>query len=76
MAAQYRKTLVIKPGNAHNVADLIACLSREGAVADAVGFSVGNRPDLESMKNGDAKVCKKATRKAGCGEAGSPRAAR
>lgn len=62
LVSQYPRTLVVKPGNAHNVNDVIACLTYRDALVDAVSFSIGNKPDLQGMKNGDAEVCQKGMR--------------
>lgn len=62
LVSQYPQTLVVKPGNAHNVNDLVACLTYQGTLVNAVSFSIGNKPDLQGMKNADAEVCQKGMR--------------
>lgn len=59
LAAQYPETLIIKEGNAHNVAEVASVLSHEGRMVDSVSFSIGNKPDMKTMKLADPEVCQK-----------------
>ncbi|KFH46149.1 hypothetical protein ACRE_030160 [Hapsidospora chrysogenum ATCC 11550] len=59
LAAQYPETLIVKAGNAHNVADVVPCLVHDGSLVHAISFSIGNKPDMQSMKFADPQVCQK-----------------
>ncbi|KAL2801837.1 NAD(P)-binding protein [Aspergillus granulosus] len=59
LCPQYPHTLIIHHGNAHNVTDVLTCLTmpRSGRLVDAIHFSIGNKPDLKKMSEGDPRVC-------------------
>lgn len=62
LASQYSENLHIKPGNAHNVTDVEACLVHpaDGArLVDAVCFSIGGKFDSKTWGFEDKDVCAK-----------------
>lgn len=62
LAKQYPEQLIIKEGNAHNVDDVAATLANPrapGTFVDAISFSIGNKPDMTKLDQGDPQVCTK-----------------
>lgn len=54
--------LIIKAGNAHDLASVAACLTvpdSPNRLVDAVSFSIGGAPDLRHLSIDDPDVCKK-----------------
>ncbi|KIA75908.1 hypothetical protein HK57_00313 [Aspergillus ustus] len=63
LRAQYPSTLIVHRGNAHNVTDVLACLTVPNSsvrqLVSAITFTIGNKPDLKKMGEGDPLVCQK-----------------
>ncbi|KAL2845868.1 hypothetical protein BJY01DRAFT_247473 [Aspergillus pseudoustus] len=62
LRAQYPSTLVVHRGNAHNITDVLTCLTlpnNSGHLVSAITFTIGNKPDLKKMGEGDPLVCQK-----------------
>ncbi|KAJ0413941.1 hypothetical protein BJY00DRAFT_319300 [Aspergillus carlsbadensis] len=61
--SSYPDTLILRPGNAHNIHDVMRILTHdERHLVDAVNFTIGNKPDLKAAargEQGDPNVCEK-----------------